>query len=159
MLYWCDYVSHYAAGTKRGIALACTPCTFWARPIASPFFKDCQALRCGCADVTWHVWTGCNCLHRGRRDLLKVQRAFCFPSFELTKPRGANIWRWSWEKQSIATAIAEFSAASWSSKRFKLRRFTFVHVDVKDLKGSGWLSKTVMIRAKRDRLSILNINA
>ena len=83
---------------------------------------------------------------QGRRDLFKVQRAFCFPSFELTKPRGANIWRWSWEKQSIATAIAEFSAASWSINRSRLGRFTCLLV--KELKGSGWLSKTVMIWAK-----------
>ena len=98
--------------------------------------------------ILWDVWTGCSCLRRGRRDLLKVQRAFCFPSFELTKPRGANIWRWSWEKQSIATAIAEFSAASWNINRSRLGCFTCLLVDDKDLKGSGWLSKTVMIWAK-----------
>ena len=102
--------------------------------------------------ILWDVWTGCNCLDgvlcRAEEILLKVQRAFCFPSFELTKPRGANVWRWSWEKQSIATAIAEFSAASWSIDISRLGCFTCILVDDKDLKGSGWLSKTVMIWAK-----------
>ena len=84
----------------------------------------------------------------GQKRFAQVQRAFCFPSFELTKPRGANIWRWSWEKQSIATAIAEFSAASWSINISRLGCFTCLLVDDKDLKGSGWLSKMVMIWAK-----------